>query len=61
MTIILLKSLADELNMFLSQFGEQAWLSACEIIKAQKKPVLTKFYKGGRFWIHEADESKQNF
>lgn len=57
----LVKCLADELNMSLSQFGEQALLSACEIIKAQGKPELTKFYKGSRYWVHEAEESKQNF
>lgn len=55
------KELADQLNMSLSQFGEQALLSCCEIIRTKKKPELTKFLKGSRYWVHEADNSKQNF
>jgi hypothetical protein len=57
----LVKELAEQLNMSLSQFGEQALLSCCEIIKIKKKPELTKFLKGSRYWVHEADNSKQNF
>ena len=57
----LVKQLAEQLNMSLSQFGEQALLSCCEIIKEKKKPELTKFLKGSRYWVHEADNSKQNF
>jgi hypothetical protein len=55
------KGLAEELNMSLSQFGEQALLSCCEIIRSKDKPELTKFLKGSRYWVHEANESKQKF
>ena len=55
------KELAEELNMSLSQFGEQALLSCCEIIRTNEKPELTKFLKGSRYWVHEANKSKQKF
>ena len=56
-----IKLLAEELNMSLSQFGEQALLTCCEIIKSEKKPTLTKFLKIGRFSVHQADANEEKF
>jgi len=53
-----IKAIAEELNMSLSQFGEQALLSSCEIIKSKEQPVLTKFLKIGRYSVHEADSEE---
>ena len=55
------KELADQLNMSLSQFGEQALLSCCEIIRNKNKPELTKFLKIGRFSVHQADSASEKF
>jgi len=56
-----IKARAEDLGMSLSQFGENSIMTCLELIESKPTPKLTKFLKGSRYWVHQAEKDKIDF